>query len=398
MNMKHVSLRSFFLGGILTAIAFGLATQAFSQGPVQVFILAGQSNMEGKAVATTLDPILADPNKASDFTHLKNGDAWAVRDDVHVTFRMNRVTPEAGTPLYGPLTIGFGSEKTVRNDENQKVPALAFGPELGFGWVMGEHFEQPVLLIKTAWGGRSIKRSFRPPSAMPGEEELEAELASIREKKNPEMTMEELQESFGSDYRAMLAEVADVLGDIETYVPGYDDAQGYEIAGFVWFQGWNDGVGSGNPDYADQLAHFIRDVRDDLETPDMPFVIGEMGVDGLEPMGWIATFRAQQEAAAAVPEFADNVQLAKTAHLWPTDLPDLSEEWEEFRAKDAAQRAEAEAAGERPDPDFFHREWNLRYKEQHAYTSDKRYHYLGSGECYYRMGDAFGQAMLDMIK
>lgn len=377
----------------MTAISYA------ADGPVKVFVLAGQSNMEGKAAAYTLEPILADPTKGDDFKHLKTDDGrWTVRDDVWCTFLMKTTrAPHDNLPLHGPLTVGFGSQKTVRDDNNMKISVPAFGPELGIGHVLGDHYDEPVLLIKTAWGGRALKRTFRPPSAMPTEKQLIAELAEIQ-KKNPDMTLEMLKESYGQDYRAILSEVDKVLSDIETYCPAYDSEKGYEIAGFIWFQGWNDGVGSGNTDYSEQLACFIRDMRKDLDAPGMPLVIGELGTDGLEAMGWIETFRQQQAAVAAMPEFKDDVRLAKTAEFWPTDLPDLSEEWEEFRAKDKAQRELAEKEGRKPDPNFFHREWLMKYKDQHAYTSDKRYHYLGSGECYYRMGDAMGRAMLEIVE
>ena len=55
--------------------------------------------------------------------------------------------------LDGPLAPGFGS----RDD--------AIGPELGFGHVVGEHLDEQVLLIKVAWGGKSLAVDFRPPSA-----------------------------------------------------------------------------------------------------------------------------------------------------------------------------------------------------------------------------------------
>ena len=40
-----------------------------------------------------------------------------------------------------------------------------FGPELQFGHVLGDYFDNQVLLIKTAWGGKSLYRDFRPPSS-----------------------------------------------------------------------------------------------------------------------------------------------------------------------------------------------------------------------------------------
>ena len=57
-----------------------------------------------------------------------------------------------------------------------------------------------------------------------------------------------------------------MLADPERVVPGYEPAQGYELAGFVWLQGWNDMVDGhvyparGKPgrfdEYSELLAHF----------------------------------------------------------------------------------------------------------------------------------------------
>ena len=60
--------------------------------------------------------------------------------------------------------------------------------------------------------------------------------------------------------------------------PGQNRAVRFEIAGFVWFSGWNDMVNY-NPFYAEHLAHFMRDLRAEFNTPNLPFVIGQMGVN-----------------------------------------------------------------------------------------------------------------------
>ena len=188
-----------------------------------------------------------------------------------------------------------------------------------------------------------------------------------------------------------------VLDNMDQYVPDYDESAGYKLSGFIWFQGWNDGVGSGNPDYSEQLAHFIRDIRKDLSAPKLPFVIGEFGIDGEAAEGWVAAFRAQQAAVAEIDEFAGNVKLAPTAHVWPNP-PDLSDKWTAFRA--AAQANEKKAADDptRIDPgEFYNRNWRLKYQDELAYTSDKRYHYLGSGACYYQMGESMGEVMLELL-
>ncbi|MEM9345817.1 MAG: DUF6288 domain-containing protein [Planctomycetota bacterium] len=211
---------------------------------VKVYILAGQSNMEGHASVSTLDAVLGDPAQRDAIKHLKHDGQWVERDDVFVTF-LDRAH-SALSPAHGPLTVGYGTPKSLRGPDGKRKRYAGVGPELGIGWVLGEHHNEPVLLIKAAWGGRAIKHTFRPPSAaMPSEEELKAHLAKSQ-RKNPDMTLEALRTSYGQDYRKVLSEVARVLDNIDQYVPGYDKDKGYELAGLIWFQGWNDMVGGGN--------------------------------------------------------------------------------------------------------------------------------------------------------
>ena len=39
------------------------------------------------------------------------------------------------------------------------------GPELQIGHRLGDALEAPVLLVKTAWGGKDLFKNFEPPSA-----------------------------------------------------------------------------------------------------------------------------------------------------------------------------------------------------------------------------------------
>ena len=318
-----------------------------------------------------------------------------MRDDVWVTY-LDRAETKV-SPRFGPLTVGFGSPKRVRTDDGKREMVPGIGPELGIGWVLGEHFDEPLLLIKAAWGGRALKHTFRPPSAPPDDTEVDELLARIKRKK-PEATFQSVRESYGSDYRRILAETHRVLENIDKYVPGYDEDRGYELAGMIWFQGWNDGVGKGNPSYTEQLAQFIRDIRRDLNQPKLRFVIGGLGIDGTEASGWVARFRQQQAAVATMPEFEDSVRLAKTAAYWHTGPTSMQGKWQEFRA--AAKLNEEKPLDDptRIDPgDFFQKHWQQKYKKELAYTSDKRYHYHGSGRCYYEMGESMGRAMLELF-
>jgi hypothetical protein len=114
-----------------------------------------------------------------------------------------------------------------------------------------------------------------------------------------------------------------VLADPKRVCPAYDPKEGYELAGFVWLQGFNDLVdgttypGPNKPGkydlYSDLLAKFIRDVRKDLSAPKMPFVIGVLGVGGESEN---EVFRKAMAAPAAMPEFKGNVVAVETAPFW----------------------------------------------------------------------------------
>ena len=168
--MKRRPARATFLAWLAMLASSALAAAAVpveahkqaGTSPVKVFILAGQSNMEGQAVVDlagkdynegrgTLAALLGDPAKVAMFKHLRNAAGqWTVRDDVWVRYRRER-----GALLAGPLTFGF----SVYGDRHH------FGPELQFGNVVGDHCQNQVLLVKTAWGGKSLYKDFRPPSS-----------------------------------------------------------------------------------------------------------------------------------------------------------------------------------------------------------------------------------------
>jgi hypothetical protein len=227
--------------------------------PVKVFVLAGQSNMEGQAVVDldgkdyndgkgTLNFLLRDPEKSSLFKHLKKADGtWAVREDVWCRYQRER-----GPLLAGPLTMGF----SVYGDRHH------FGPELQFGHVLGDHFANQVLLIKTAWGGKSLFKDFRPPSS--GGE-------------------------VGPYYTKMVEQVREALANLKSDFPSFEG--GYELAGFVWYHGWNDGVDPKNavPQYEQNLVNLINDVRKEFNVPKLPVVIGELSGPWVDAQGAWAT-------------------------------------------------------------------------------------------------------------
>lgn len=261
---------------------------------------------------------------------------------------------------HGPLTIGYGSPG-------------ATGPELAFGRILGDHCDDPVLLIKTAWGGHSLSKNFRPPSAgLPGEQELVAELADVQ-KKRPAATIDEIKAGYGDSYRKMLAEVKRVLNEKDTLFPAFAGGKP-EMAGFFWFQGFNDQFGdAASAEYGANMKHLIADVRKDLDAPKLPVVIaciGTFGWDGTAKPpadSGIARVLAGQLAMNDVAEFKGSVKAFETAPL---------------HDKEAAQIFPT---------------WQQNVEEWKKVGSDRPYHYLGSGIWYSRIGKTAGEWMVEML-
>ena len=219
----------------------------------------------------------------------------------------------------------------------------------------------------------------------------------------------------------MIDHVKKVLADPQQIIPQYDPAQGYEIAGFVWLQGFNDMVDSqayprhNQPDrfalYSELLAHFIRDVRKDLNAPAMPFVIGVMGVGGLKDQspGMVA-FRKAMTAPAEMPEFKGNVAAVPTAPFWADELADIDEKHRQVNQMrhflDTKHKDHANADGKMNDEEK--REYLKKFEaglispaERALWqrgASNAGYHYLGCAKTFALMGRAFAEANLLLMK
>ena len=304
------------------ALSFGLhpaSVLSAQQKRVPVFILAGQSNMEGKAQNVLWEHQAVAKDSAKFFAPFRDSknQLWVTRDDVFIKF-FNR---------HGNLTLGYGSPKRT-------------GLEYAFGLRVGDAFTEPVLLVKVAWGGRSIRKNFRSPSAsLPSDDVLAKELAQAqknvanRNKKNkrqdPMPSLEGIVNAYGADYRAMILELQSVMRDYGTLFP---ELQGRKIdlRGFIWFQGWNDQYGGAEFEYESNMTHFIRDVRKDLDTPDLPFVIGVMGQNGNQPAkGAMAVIQKAQLAMEQVKDFKGNVRAVRTDELQDQAAADLYPTWKQ---------------------------------------------------------------------
>jgi alpha-galactosidase len=272
---------------------------------------------------------------------------WSEREDVWIDYHEQ----------HGNLKVGYAR------------PANAFGPEMNFGHRMGDRYDEPVLIIKSAWGGKAIARGFLPPSLR----DTEAEWAAIAA--NEKKPLEEVKKTHGEFYDLMDREITDALANLATNHPAYE-GQGYEIEGFVWFQGFNDQFGPGYPDaYLHNMKAFIRDVR--AKWGPMPFVIGQMGQDadkkGIYPldregnMSAVGKIRkAQREVEFALPD----VVCVRTAPLYDR---------------------EADAIYTGPGG------WQADVAKWRQHGDDRPYHYLGSPLFFARAGTVFAEAMVELL-
>lgn len=383
--------------------------------PLKVFILAGQSNMEGHAKVETFDYIGDDPATAPLLQKMRGSDGKpAVCEGAWISYLTG--IGDANGEGFGPLTAGYGSRRNPAEDGGK------IGPEFTFGLALDAAFEEPVLLIKTAWGGKSLHTDFRPPGAGP------YQLNDYQKKlyygppghgvpKDMAQWLADKERATGHYYRLMIEHVQQVLADPKRVCPAYDPAQGYEIAGFVWLQGFNDLVdGHVYPErnqpgryalYTDLLAQFIRDVRKDLNAPGLPFVIGVMGVGGLQDQSaGMTAFRQAMAAPAEMAEFKGNVIAVPTAPFWSDELGAIDEK----RAKigqmrhflDTKHKDHANADGKMTE------EQKRAYMKQFEAdlitpaeaaawqrgASNAGYHYLGCAKTFALMGQAFAEAIL----
>jgi hypothetical protein len=129
----------------------------------------------------------------------------------------------------------------------------------------------------------------------------------------------------------MIKYIKTVLADPGKYHPAYDPKQGYEVAGFVWFQGFNDKIaGTAYPNgdkpggygkYSWLLTELIHKVREEVKTPKMPVVIGVFGQGGM--LDKPDPFREGMAAPASYEEFKGTVAAVRTAPFLDTRIDEI---------------------------------------------------------------------------
>jgi iduronate 2-sulfatase len=239
----------------------GLATAAPVRADhYEVFLVAGQSNCDGRGQAADLTGPLA---------------KWAKpQDDVLIAYSCSKLRgPALDSGGFKPLRPGW----SVAPGKNRptKLPSGTFGPEVSFGRGMADRLkDKKVALVKFAEGGTSLAKDW-----------------------NPELK-DRLYPAFLDFTRKSLKELKD---------KGHD----YTLRGMIWHQGESDANLTAE-EYQKQLTAFIARVRADLEVPDLVFGIGEVYDNGKRD-----TIRAAQKATA---EKVKGAYLAPADKLKTSDM------------------------------------------------------------------------------
>ena len=194
------------------------------------------------------------------------------------------------------------------------------GPELGFGYVTGHVLDEPVLVLKSCIGNRSLGWDLLPPGSKKYTFEGNTYAGC---KETPDSWVEgqakkEVKWYAGKQYDDDMTNAKEALKTIAKWHPGYKD-QGYEIAGFVWWQGHKDtGSAAQASKYEENLERLIESLRKDYDAPKAKFVLatgcGNPGTQGAGKQ--IAEAQLAMNDAKKYKTFDGNVKALDTRDLW----------------------------------------------------------------------------------
>lgn len=318
--------------------------------PIKVFILLGQSNMLGFGrvgpadMQGTLEYMVKEKKK---YPHLVDAEGqWTERKDVRYVHVMDK------------RGVDFNDMQNFSDMKNEWLTVNGnFGPELGFGHVMGHLLDEPVLILKACIGNRSLGWDLLPP----GSDRYEFDGKTYAGYKDTPDSWREGEPKkdvpwyAGRQYDADTAHAKAVLKNLPKYYPGYAE-QGYEVAGFVFWQGHKDQNPAHASRYEQNLVQLIKSLRRDFEAPEAKFVLATIAFEGEKLAGHGLTIADSQLAvsgkAGRYVEFEGNVSAVDARPFW---------------------------------------------RDSSVSPSKQGYHYNHNAETYMEVGTALGWAMADLL-
>lgn len=246
--------------------------------PVKVFIVMGQSNtLEMGKVKGDNDGSLTHAVTAQGLYPFLVDDAgaWTTRQDVRNVSVMQK----------------RGNMNTYRNEWLTVEGKGKIGIEIGIGHQLGNYFDEPVMVLKSSIGNRSLGWDLLPP----GSERYEFEMMDKKSKEMKTFVIPGYKDEVrhgqwikgevpdppkhgwyaGKQYDDDVANAKKVLADLEKHYPG---APSFEVAGFIWWQGdkdWRNPAHAAR--YEKNLITLINALRKDFDAPEAKFVCATLG-------------------------------------------------------------------------------------------------------------------------
>jgi len=228
---------------------------------VKVFILLG-----GDTFMANKGPVTGDKDGSLEYAlEEKMRFSHLMEDDGSFTVRRN--VRYIGTD--GRRNIGINQLLSLEN--LQKI-----GCEIQFGSVIGEKMkDEPVLIIKSILGGRSLGYDFTTPDRERFTDDNNKIYPGYKDNFLPyeDGTAPKVINGYaGQGYDRDVAKVKHILNNLADYYPG---ATSYEIMGFTWWQGRGDDLYLDR--YETNLKQLIDHLRYDFDAPDAKFVCATAG-------------------------------------------------------------------------------------------------------------------------
>ena len=226
------------------------------------------------------------PFKITYFTGNANGLGWTARLDVPGSLK---TLVKFGGKY--PYLMNDKGQWTARDDVYYRGVVTAtgsrwlgvaggrIGPELGFGHSVGGAIDEPVLVLKTSQGNRSLGWDFLPP----GSKQYEYDGKIYAGYKESPLSWDKGSEPepinwyAGKQYDECFKAAHEVLDNFDTQFPHWK-GRGYEIAGFAWWQGDKDRYNLAHAKkYEENLVHLIKTLRREFKAPKAKFIVATLG-------------------------------------------------------------------------------------------------------------------------
>ena len=269
------------------------------------------------------------PFKISYFTKQANGLGWIVRLDVPgalstlVKFKgMYPYLIDEKRQWKTRDDVWYRGVVTATGNRPLGVAGGRIGPEIGFGHAVGNHLDEPVLILKSSQGNRSLSWDFLTPGSKRFEYKGKI-YAGYKESPlswDKGTTPEPINWYAGKQYDDCFGAAHEVLKNFNKEFPHWK-GRGYEIEGFAWWQGDKDRyVEAHAVRYEQNLVRLIKTLRKEFKAPKAKFVVATLGqtAKDAQPSNDKLILDAQLAVDGATgnyPEFKGNVATVYTHPL-----------------------------------------------------------------------------------